>query len=73
MLDDPRRITIRATGAPVSFTTDAFRGDRSFASYEAGVTGDVGAGLAFSARVEGTMLREGMNNFSGAVGVKLGF
>ncbi len=73
VLADPRSITVTPTGAPVSFTSDALRGDRSFLSYEAAVDADVADGLTAAASVEGTALRDGMNNFAGTVGLRLSF
>jgi outer membrane lipase/esterase len=72
--DDPRTITIRPTGAPISFTTGVERADRDYMSYALGVDGRLfGGPLGVRAGVSGQTMRDDRDSVTGFAGLSLAF
>ena len=71
--DDPRAFTITPTGAPISFTSDVTRADRSYMSYAFGVDGRIAGALSVRGGVSGYALRDDRDSVTAFAGLSAAF
>lgn len=71
--DDPRAFTITPTGAPISFTSDVTRADRSYMSYAFGVDGRIAGALSVRGGVSGYALRDNRDSVTAFAGLSAAF
>ncbi len=71
--DDPRTFTITPTGAPISFTSDVARADRSYMSYAFGVDGQIAGALSLRGGVSGYALRADRDSVTAFAGLSAAF
>ena len=73
LLNRRREIKVTPSGAPVSFTTDAYKADDSYLTCGVGVSARLGDRLELIAGVEGVADREAMDDARGFITLQLCF
>jgi len=68
LFDEGRTLSLTPRGAPVTFTTEAYRPDDSHVAYAVGVTAELRPGLEATAQASGAVARGGMDS----LGVRFG-
>jgi outer membrane lipase/esterase len=69
LIDNRRTISMTPSGAPVTFTTEAYRPDDRYVGYAAGVTATLRPGLEATAQASGVLGRGGMDTLGFRLGI----